>query len=94
MSPELTRDILEAVSEKVRFKPSSDAHPYGSTVAVERHVEVELTESWVSLPVDSDELIPVAYNVLVARVGVEARVRLSNPQVRGGLCTYDAEVVS
>lgn len=94
--PLLDNDSQNVLSEllrrvAVRVTHLREAHPYGSTVAVEEIADIELVESWVSVPVETDT-IPVDIAGMSCWNSVELRVRFFNPQVRDGMVTYDAEL--
>lgn len=95
------KQLVDAAQEEISIKPVHDAHPYGSTVAVEKGYEVEFTGARAvvidvetdSIPVEVEATVPVLFaEGNLGDVDIDVPVRFHNPQVQGGRLTYDAEI--
>lgn len=84
--------LCQAVSEIAMVETYRQAHPFGSTLAVEPITHVELENLAVAIPLET-ELLPVKACVRVLKDGVLFRAACSLREVYGNLVTYAVELV-
>ncbi len=84
--------LCEAVREAARVRICRQWHPYGSTFAAERQVEIELPEI-LEIPLETDTL-PTRCLVRLRRQGVDVPVECHLRSVCGGNAAYEISVHS
>ncbi len=84
--------LNEAIVPIARVRRLCQKHAYGSTVAVERYVEVELESACVRIPLET-ELLPARTTIRIVKQGALFRTSCTLEAIHGGNAVYRVEVV-